>query len=75
MELSKIHIDIVNYILLFDSRFVIVNGVAVYIPFKDRHRHIIELLQNKPYLKHHKYSDKYIAVFEDKNYMYILWIM
>jgi hypothetical protein len=48
MELFKnTPMDIVNYILSYDSRFKIVQGVAIYVPFTKRHQHIIELLKNK----------------------------
>lgn len=57
--------DIVNYILSFDSRVVIERGVAVYKPFKVRYQHIIELLQNKIYLRH-VCLDRYVAGFEHK---------
>jgi hypothetical protein len=66
MELFKnIPMDIVNHILSYDSRFKIVQGVAIYVPFTKRHQHIIELLKNKKYLKH-VCLDRYIVHFSDK---------
>ena len=65
--------DIVNYILSFDSRFVIERGVAVYKPFKVRYQHIIELLQNKTYLRR-VWSDRYVAYFGHKSLTLYVWL-
>jgi len=65
--------DIVNYILSFDSRFVIERGVAVYKPFKVRYQHIIELLQNKTYLRR-VWKDRYVAYFGHKSLTLYVWL-
>ena len=65
--------DIVNYILSFDSRFVIERGVAVYKPFKVRYQHIIELLQNKTYLRR-VWTDIYVANFKHKTLTLYVWL-
>ena len=70
MELfNNAPIDIVNYILSYDSRFTIMRGVAVVIPFTKRYQHIIELLQNKPKPNLVKKTDSnfgYLVFFDDK---------
>jgi len=65
--------DIVNYILSFDSRFVIERGIAVYKPFKVRYQYIIELLQNKTYLRR-VWTDMYVAAFEHKSLALYVWL-
>ena len=72
--MSLLPMDIVNYILSFDSRFVIERGVAVYKPFKVRYQHIIELLQNKTYLRHIWWSDRYVAYFGHKSLALYVWL-